>query len=171
MALGSNGPYMTGPEQDPGLREEASSPQASVSGQDADDETGQEIVPDSPDVADFARPPRSPGNLETGPSTVSALLAAVGQFPNPGALRLDKEHITEIISQRGRRSDQEHFDRKQSRLVWLFFACFVILVVTAIIIFMTLYEEPDLLREILFGVGGLITGLGAGFGLAETRRR
>lgn len=42
---------------------------------------------------------------------------------------------------------------------------------TAIIIFMTLYEEHDLLREILFGVGGLITGLGAGFGLAETRRR
>ena len=55
--------------------------------------------------------------------------------------------------------------------MWLFFACFVILVITGIIVFMTLYEEPDLLREILFGIGGLITGLGAGFGLSETRRR
>ena len=86
-------------------------------------------------------------------------------------MQLDKEHIAEIISQRGRRSDQDHVDRRQSRLVWLFFACFVILVITGIIVFMTLYEEPDLLREILFGVGGLITGLGAGFGLSETRRR
>ena len=50
----------------------------------------------------------------------------------------------------------------------------LVLVVVGIIVFMTVNERPDLLREIIFGIGGLFSGLvagiGGGYGYASRRR-
>ena len=93
-----------------------------------------------------------------------------GNRMNPILSQVTSEHISEIIKQRGKNSDQEHSLRK----LGFAFAGFLVLVVVGIIVFMTVNERPDLLREIIFGIGGLFSGLvagiGGGYGYANRRR-
>ena len=95
---------------------------------------------------------------------------APGNRMNPILSQVTSEHISEIIKQRGKNSDQEHSLRK----LGFAFAGFLVLVVVGIIVFMTVNERPDLLREIIFGIGGLFSGLvagiGGGYGYANRRR-
>ena len=93
-----------------------------------------------------------------------------GNRMNPILSQVTPDHISEMIKQRGKNSDQEHSLRKWG----LAFAAFLVLVIVGIIVFMTVNERPDLLREIIFGIGGLFSGLvagiGGGYGYANRRR-
>ena len=101
---------------------------------------------------------------------INALFAPDNSVSDAVASNLTPQHITEMINQRGRASDQNHSFRKLA----LAFAAFLVLVVVGIIVFMTVNERPDLLREIIFGIGGLFSGLvagaGGGYGYANRRR-
>ena len=98
---------------------------------------------------------------------INALFAPDNSVSDAVASNLTPQHITEIINQRGRASDQNHSFRKLA----LAFAAFLVLVVVGIIVFMTVNERPDLLREIIFGIGGLFSGLVAGIGYGYANRR
>ncbi len=102
--------------------------------------------------------------------SATSLSMAPGRTVNPVTSQIGPQHITEIINQRGRSSDQEHNFKK-----WLLvFAGFIVLVLSGIIVFMTINERPDLVREIISGFGGLLIGLvggiGSGYGYARRRR-
>ena len=101
---------------------------------------------------------------------INALFAPNNSAGYAVASNLTPQHITEMINRRGRASDQNHSFRKLA----LAFAAFLVLVIVGIIVFMTVNERPDLLREIIIGIGGLFSGLvagiGGGYGYANRRR-
>ena len=121
--------------------------------------------------------PLEPRRGDTGPAEAPGLIASIAQFlhvsngaDNAVAANLTPDHVSEMIRQSGRRSDQAH-----NLKLWGFvFAAFVILVVAGIIVFMTYQGETEFLGEIIFGIGGLVGGLTGGFGVgylyANSRR-
>ena len=125
-----------------------------------------------------SEPPPVSNLGNAGAAERPGLVAGIAQFLNVSnnadnavAANLTPEHVGEMIRQSGRRSDQSY----NLKLWGLIFAAFVILVVAGIIIFMTVSGETEFLGEILFGFGGLVSGLVGGFGsgyiYANSRRR
>lgn len=86
------------------------------------------------------------------------------------AANLTAEHITEMLRQSGQGLEKEYSDRKIGRFVWAGLVVFAVLALIAIIIILAMLEMPDLLREIMFALAGLVGGFGAGYGYRSSRR-
>ena len=115
---------------------------------------------------DRSEPSPAPRQGNDGAPASQALVAGIAQFLNVSdsagnavAANLTTEHVSEMISQNGRRSDQSYSLKKWG----IAFAAFVVLVIAGIIALLTILGETQLLGEILFGIGGLISGLFGGF--------
>ncbi len=108
-----------------------------------------------------------PPGIVTG---IAQFLNTSDSAGNAVAANLTSEHISEMLRQSGRGAEREYNDRKIARFVWAGFAVFAVLALIAIIVTLALFEMPDLLREIMFALAGLVGGFGAGYGYSHSRR-
>lgn len=91
-------------------------------------------------------------------------LAVPGTSENAVTLNLTDEQKSQLIEQVGRKSDQEHSFKKWLLVSACIIFCFIILVVTGLIVFMVMQGETAVLAPILSGIGGAIAGAATGIG-------
>lgn len=85
-------------------------------------------------------------------------------------MNLSPEERLEIVRQRGRRSDQAHNFKKWLLVAGCLIFCFVVLVITGIIIYMVGQGQTALLAPIFSGIGGAIAGIGGTLGFVALRQ-
>lgn len=92
---------------------------------------------------------------------------AMGPAMNPIAKVIDKELASKIIdnteNERIREDDQKRSQRK------FVFATTIIVLVFVVVLVLLLQASPDLLKEVLAFLGGLVAGALGGYGAARLR--
>jgi len=85
---------------------------------------------------------------------------------NPIADKISGEHITKMIDESAKDSEREYKEKKNQR--WFVFG--VILIGTALLIFLTLYLAKDnetTFMNILIPILAFLGGMGAGYGISK----
>ena len=92
---------------------------------------------------------------------------------NPIASQINETHVADIVGLMGKELEYKYIDRQRERVFWGIMAMFAIVMMIAFSVFIALLSLELLLFDLAKGaavfLGGMIGGLGAGYGLAKRR--
>ena len=108
---------------------------------------------------------------KVGIERIFAFLSHTGPAPNPIAEKMTPEHISEIISSRRAETSRDYEDKKHARLSLVWFLVFVVTVGCILTVALILSGHDNFAVQVLDKALFTASGFGAGFGVAEWRRR
>jgi len=115
------------------------------------------------------------------PDSVTEMIAMMGVGPvaNPLHRKMNESHITQVLDLAAKHDEREfelqktaqNHERDDAQSFRRYtFATFVIATALIVLLVVTFREKPEVLVPLLSGVGGLLGGFAAGFGVGKSRQ-